>query len=905
MWQRGVVVAVTDSSSTKHPSLIQLTLAAIALPGLLVEPVSADENSVSFLHEHYQEAERDLAGMHSKFKPIEVDTVLANLDFTLNDEITAAFKITQDTWSGATPVATAPVSARGNRVNSGHVHVMTGASIDGEHIHDPEQGEPGLEPVDTHSSASPYLYSSLKLDANYQPLQTDADGNVTGGVDRQLVHTLSSASPEVRQQFDLSLTAKHQKGDLTLGLGHSRERDFDSWFGQVSGSWDFNQQLTTLSLGLSYASSHTDALLDHDAVPHIYEPYMLTYERRGDDRYFRGSRYSQLVLAEQGPRLQAEREDWGLNLGLTQILNQTALINIQLGFTHSLGYQSNPYKAVEVAFVDPAKQKGQAGGNHAANYMFDAELVAVMEQRPDLRNQGNIGLKYVQYIKSANAALHSRYRYFRDSWEIEAHTLEIEWIQPLGKHWTLSPSLRYYSQSQAGFYTPYLVSKQGLFSTVDALEQDTLPFVRDALPAHYSSDARLSAYGTLTTGITLRRALADGIDLEFSYDYRQQAGDLKWGGSGEAAYADLDSSMWTIALNVNLPGEDQWNAELHQQGHHQHAAHHGQNPAPAGVQMDHMLEQKGDWMLGYRIMDMQQGGAIKRAGKSVDDYTLVNKACYGHPCYLRPTTMNMRMHMLDIMYAPRDWLTLMLMPQFVDMSMGMRLLDESPRTGGMDAIGMAIMHAEHGHRSSGLGDTELHGLFKLYQDNQLQLQMGLGLSLPTAEVDLSMRPMMGHDLGLMEYGMQLGSGTWDLKPSLTVTAQTGAAGWGAQITAVHRLEDENESGYALGNQLQSNLWASYQLLPGFSTSVRGVYTQQQAIKGRYQATHVPTGPGDYTANYGGEFVDMGLGLSLAFDKGSLAGNYLGIEWLQPVSDKPNGYQLEREGTLVFNWGIHL
>jgi hypothetical protein len=37
----------------------------------------------------------------------------------------------------------------------------------------------------------------------------------------------------------------------------------------------------------------------------------------------------------------------------------------------------------------------------------------------------------------------------------------------------------------------------------------------------------------------------------------------------------------------------------------------------------------------------------------------------------------------------------------------------------------------------------------------------------------------------------------------------------------------------------------------------------------------------------------------------LAGTRWGVEWLQPVSDKPNGYQLERKGTLVFNWGIHL
>jgi len=31
----------------------------------------------------------------------------------------------------------------------------------------------------------------------------------------------------------------------------------------------------------------------------------------------------------------------------------------------------------------------------------------------------------------------------------------------------------------------------------------------------------------------------------------------------------------------------------------------------------------------------------------------------------------------------------------------------------------------------------------------------------------------------------------------------------------------------------------------------------------------------------------------------------GIVWLEPVSDKPESYQLQREGNLVFNWTVHL
>lgn len=944
-----------NEHTSKHPhknrdasevSLASLTLAAMALPGLMMQPVSAAEGeSVSVIYEHYSEGKRDLAGMNSNFQPIDVDTILGNINFTLTNDLTGTLTLTQDTWSGATPVATAPLSARGNRINTTHTHVTTGASVDDSgHIHDAESGEAANEGL-PHSltGASPYLYSSLKLDAQRRPLMTDSDGKVIigadGGVDTRLVHTLSSASPEVRQQFDLTLSRDLKDAKVNVGGGLSQERDFDSLFGHVSGSWDLNRKLTTLSAGLSYSYNKTHALLDHDVVPHVYEPYMLTYERRGDDIYNRTFSSSRLDLDDHSasqtsghsalqhngnsPTLKGKRDDWGLNLGATHVINQGALLEAGLSFTHSFGYQSNPYKAVEVAFIDPLKQQGQAGGNALANYTYDAELVAVLEQRPDLRNQGSLSLKYIQHIQTTDAALHTGYRYFQDNWGIQAHTLDIEWIQPLTKTWTLSPRLRYYTQTQADFYTPYMVTDQGLYTRKPdaASTEDTIPFDRAKLPRHYSSDARLSAYGTLTAGIALTKTLRHGMSIELSYEHLRHAGNLKLGGKGEAPYADFDSYLFNIGLNIDLgerrlssmPGSalDQDDAEHSEHAHH--SAPHHTPAAPAGVQFDHLLENSGDLMFGYRVMAMQQGGEIKQNGKALSDYALINNACDGHPCYVRPTHMTMRMHMLDIMYAPTDWLTLMLMPQFVDMSMDMRLLNESPRTGGMDSIGMAITHAQHSHTSSGLGDTELHGLVSLFKWENAELHMGLGVSAPTADVGLKMRPMMGIDMGFLEYGMQLGSGTWDFKPSLTLTGQNTLlnttlntiVAWGAQVSTTQRLEGKNASGYALGNIVQSTLWGSYALNRSLSLSVRGLYTDQDTIKGKFNNTHIAIGAGDYTQNYGGRFADVGLGLSGNIETGSLAGTRWGVEWLQPVSDKANGYQLERKGTLVFNWGIHL
>ena len=114
------------------------------------------------------------------------------------------------------------------------------------------------------------------------------------------------------------------------------------------------------------------------------------------------------------------------------------------------------------------------------------------------------------------------------------------------------------------------------------------------------------------------------------------------------------------------------------------------------------------------------------------------------------------------------------------------------------------------------------------------------------------------------------------------------------------MQSRNASGYALGNVVQATAWAGFASEQGFSATLRGAYTQQGAIRGQYNGTYYALSPVDYPANYGGRFWDLGFGASYAF-KGALAGNQLSLEWLQPVGDNFNGYQLERRGTFYASW----
>jgi hypothetical protein len=255
--------------------------------------------------------------------------------------------------------------------------------------------------------------------------------------------------------------------------------------------------------------------------------------------------------------------------------------------------------------------------------------------------------------------------------------------------------------------------------------------------------------------------------------------------------------------------------------------------------------------------------------------------------------MTMHMVMLDLAYAPTRWLTLMLMPSFVDMEMDLRTLDGA----------VPDVHGAHGHETGGVGDTGLFALLRLFETPKHEMHLGLGLGAPTGSVGEKMRRTHQQDRGYTHYGMQLGSGTWDFLPSLTYTGTWRRISFGAQASGAVRLEHENDSGYAQGDLLQLTGWGGFALTRWLTATARGVYTLQGGLRGEYDRRHETSGPMDFPSSYGGQWWDVGLGLAAAAPAGPLAGQRLALEWLQPLLDDVKGYQLERTGTLVASWSL--
>ncbi|MGR8934212.1 MAG: DUF3570 domain-containing protein [Gammaproteobacteria bacterium] len=820
--------AVQTAETSANASLHALTAAAIALPGMMLSPAcAAEDDDTYFQYGYYEEGQRFQLESYSTLhlQPIHVDNLSAGGHITLLDRLKFAFNYTQDTWSGATPLTTAPAAAM--------FVVESGASM----------------AIQSDVLVDQSLSNFYRFDPTSGKLLKD---------DRK-VHMMTMASPETRKQGNFKLGYEWDEAALDVGGGVSVEDDYNSYFLNSEARWDFNRKLTSLNAGLSYTDSLIRALRDPQ-----YSGY-IDYTSLSDP-------------PATGQPIRGEREDWAVHLGLTQVLGKNTLIAGNVGYIRSNGFLGNPYKVAEFLFVDPSIPPDPNNG------LLSATTQGVLERRPDLRNQWTTGIRFVQYVPPLDASLHFDYNFFHDDWGINAHTFELAWGQPVGKGWTITPRFRYYTQSAAGFYRPYFLFNQARPRSFNEYPIQT-----------FSSDHRLSGYGALSGGVTINKVFAKGIELQAGFEYYTHQGGLKLGAGDEAPYANFSYYLINTALKVDLSALANI-ADAGSHSDHVHSGHHSTSHAPAGVMFDHMLDKAGDFMIGYRFMYETQDGDTLHGAYPASDQAIVTNGCGSRGCSFTPVEHSMYMHMFNIMYAPTDWLNLMLMPQLSDMTMSLRTPE-----GAVPDTGTGHNHGGTGnpeHATGGLGDTGLYAMIKLFQMPQHHLHMTLGVTAPSGDSSVKL-----NNGDFIHYGMQLGSGTWDFNPSLTYTGHLDRWGWGAQISGVKRLQKHNSSGFAFGDIFQSTLWGSYNLYNWLSASIRGVYTLKGDISGSYNGPHDDTSPVDFPGNYGGEFWDVGFGLNATVTGGQFQGHHFSFEWLQPVKDDVNGYQLQREGGLFASWSL--
>lgn len=198
-----------------------------------------------------------------------------------------------------------------------------------------------------------------------------------------------------------------------------------------------------------------------------------------------------------------------LMAGVTQVLTPSdiAQINITRGTGH--GYFNDPYKS------------------------FD--------QRPGERNAW-IGLvRWNHYVERFGAALRSSYRYYNDTFGVKSHTVGLDWVQPAGK-WTLTPGVRYYTQSAANFYRDPKFNAQGQYDMTATILSAM------AAPGNNSFDQRLAAFGATTLSMKVAYAFTPDTSADVKVEtYRQTAG-MRFGGNGSPGLDTFRAQFIQVGL---------------------------------------------------------------------------------------------------------------------------------------------------------------------------------------------------------------------------------------------------------------------------------------------------------------------------------------------------------------------
>ena len=323
--------------------------------------------------------------------------------------------------------------------------------------------------------------------------------------------------------------------------------------------------------------------------------------------------------------------------------------------------------------------------------------------------------------------------------------------------------------------------------------------------------------------------------------------------------------------------------------------------APIGVMGDHR-HKEGEWMVSYRYMYMDMEGnrdGTDSLSPAEIATTVPNRfaGAPGQPPTLRvvPTQMDMDMHMVGAMYGVSDRLTVMAMTHFIANEM-----DHVTFMGGMGSTELGSFTTD----VSGLGDSSIGVIYGLDDGSRHhhQLNLGLSLSLPTGSLDNTdqvLTPMGMEPTLRLPYPMQLGSGTFDLKPSVTGFTRRGDWSLGGQVSATLRL-DENDEGYTLGDVVEGTAWLAYELQPSWSVSGRLKAKSQGAIDGIDPAIVAPVQTAD-PDNHGGETLEALFGVNFAGNASFLNGNRFAFEVGLPLYRDLNGPQLETDLTLALGW----
>ena len=201
-------------------------------------------------------------------------------------------------------------------------------------------------------------------------------------------------------------------------------------------------------------------------------------------------------------------------IGVTQALSKNDLAQVNLTYVRGRGYFNDPYKLVD--------------------------------QRPRSKNQTIALVRWNHFFEDGlsvlrGTTLRSSYRFYNDSFGVQAHTAAVEWVVPLSERFVITPTTRYYTQRKASFYFDPIYDPE--------IGEPYPAGYSQSPPKYYSADARLSSYGAFTVGSKFEWRIDKLWSVDVKYEFYQQRSSWRLGGGGSPGLATFSAQFAQIGIS--------------------------------------------------------------------------------------------------------------------------------------------------------------------------------------------------------------------------------------------------------------------------------------------------------------------------------------------------------------------
>ncbi len=196
---------------------------------------------------------------------------------------------------------------------------------------------------------------------------------------------------------------------------------------------------------------------------------------------------------------EGEKNSTDLILGVTRIINRRTVGQVNLAYSVSNGYHTDPYKVFSVVDI---------GTN------LPISDSSYYEGRPGSRQRTSLTFHLNHQLYPSNNLIHGSYRYYTDDWDVDSHTFDFNYRFNLANTNYIEPRLRLYQQTKASFY-----QNEFFVNNVAGLDPSTL------FPQYISADYRLDDMTSITPGIRYGREVGANGHLRARLEYMYQSYD--------------------------------------------------------------------------------------------------------------------------------------------------------------------------------------------------------------------------------------------------------------------------------------------------------------------------------------------------------------------------------------------